>query len=36
MGRRIEHNRKISSDRIKKLRQPKNKIIIAVEGKNKT
>ncbi|HIT10971.1 MAG TPA: hypothetical protein IAC24_05175 [Candidatus Onthousia faecigallinarum] len=38
MGRRIEitHPRKISSDRVGKLRKPENKIIIAVEGKNKT
>lgn len=36
MGRRIEQTRKISSDRVRKIRNPKNKIIIAVEGKNKT
>lgn len=36
MGQRVEKNRKISSDRVKKTRKQKNKIIIAVEGKNKT
>ena len=36
MGRRIEHNRKISSDRVRKVRKQKNKILIAAEGKNKT
>ena len=36
MGRRITKNRKISSDRVGKIRNPKAKIIIAVEGKNKT
>lgn len=35
MGRKL-NNRKISSDKVKKNRKPKNKIIIAVEGKNKT
>lgn len=35
MGR-INTGRKISNDRVRKLRKPKNKIIIAVEGKNKT
>lgn len=36
MGQRIDKNRKISSDRVKKIRKQKNKILIAVEGKNKT
>lgn len=36
MGRGINQNRKISGDRVGKLRKPKNKILIAVEGKNKT
>ena len=36
MVRRIDKDRKISKDRVLKLRHPKNKIIIAVEGKNKT
>ena len=36
MGRRIEHNRKISNDRVRKLRKPKSKVLIAAEGKNKT
>lgn len=36
MGRRIEHNRKISSDRVRKVRKQKSKILIAAEGKNKT
>jgi len=36
MGRRIEHNRKISSDRVRKVRKQKSKVLIAVEGKNKT
>ena len=36
MGRRIEHNRKISSDRVRKARKQKSKILIAAEGKNKT
>jgi len=35
MGRRIKDNRKISKDRVRKVRQQKNKIIIAVEGKIK-
>lgn len=36
MGRRIEHTRKISSDRVRKRRHPKKTILIAVEGNNKT
>lgn len=36
MGRRIINDRKISNDRVGKVRQKKRKIIIAVEGKNKT
>lgn len=36
MGRRLEQNRKISKDRVRKIRKPKSKILIAVEGKNKT
>ena len=36
MGQRVEKMRKISSDRIGKVRKPKNKILIAAEGKNKT
>lgn len=36
MGRGITNIRKISSDRVGKPRKPKNKVIIAVEGKNKT
>lgn len=36
MGKRIEKNRQISKDRVRKIRKQKNKIIIAVEGKNKT
>lgn len=36
MGRRIEQNRKISNDRVRKVRKQKSKILIAVEGKNKT
>lgn len=36
MGRRISDTRRISKDRVRKVRQHKNKIIIAVEGKNKT
>lgn len=36
MGKRIMKNRKISSDRTRKIRKQKNKIIIAAEGKNKT
>ncbi len=36
MGRRIEHNRKISNDRVRKIRKQKRKILIAAEGKNKT
>ena len=36
MGRRIENKRVISNDRVRKERKQKNKIIIAVEGKNKT
>ena len=36
MGRRIEHTRKISSDRVRKRRYPKKTILIAVEGNNKT
>ena len=34
MGRRVEHNRKISN--VRKLRKPKSKVLIATEGKNKT
>ncbi len=36
MGQRIEKKRKISADRVRKLRKQKNNILIAVEGKNKT
>ena len=36
MGRRIEQNRRISSDRARKIRNQKSKILIAVEGNNKT
>jgi DUF1680 family protein len=36
VGRRIENKRVISNDRVRKERKQKNKIIIAVEGKNKT
>lgn len=36
MGRRISTNRKISKDRVRKIREPKNKILISVEGNNKT
>lgn len=36
MGQRVDKNRKISKDRVRNNRKPKNKIIIAVEGKNKT
>ncbi len=36
MGRRIERNRKISNDRVRKVRKQKSKILIAAEGKNKT
>lgn len=36
MGRRIEQNRRISSDRVRKIRKQKSKILIALEGKNKT
>lgn len=36
MGRRIEHNRRISNDRVRKARKQKSKILIAAEGKNKT
>ena len=35
-GRRIEHNRRISNDRVRKVRKQKSKILIAAEGKNKT
>ena len=36
MGRRVEHNRIISNDRVRKVRKKKSKILIAAEGKNKT
>lgn len=36
MGRRIEQNRRISNDRVRKIRKQKSKILIALEGKNKT
>ena len=36
MGRRVEHNRRISNDRVRKVRKQKSKILIAAEGKNKT
>ena len=36
MGRRVEHNRRISNDRVRKARKQKSKILIAAEGKNKT
>ena len=35
MGRRIEHNRRISNDRVRKARKQKSKILIAAEGKIK-
>ncbi len=35
MGRGIKNNRKISSDRVKKIRKQKRKILIACEGNNK-
>lgn len=36
MGRRVENNRRISNDRVRKVRKQKSKILIAAEGKNKT
>ncbi len=36
MGRKVEHNRIISNERVRKVRKQKNKILIASEGKNKT
>ena len=36
MGRKISQNRRISSDRVRKIRKRKSKILIALEGKNKT
>ena len=36
MERRVEHNRRISNDRVRRVRKQKSKILIAVEGKNKT
>lgn len=36
MGQRVDNKRRISSDRARKIRKQKNKIIIAAEGKNKT
>lgn len=36
MGKGLNKNRKISNDRVKKPRSTKNKILIAVEGNNKT
>lgn len=36
MGQRVEKKRNISAYRVRKLRKPKNNILIAVEGKNKT
>lgn len=36
MVKNVEHHRQISKDRVRKIRKQKNKIIIAVEGKNKT
>ena len=36
MGRRVEKKRRISDDRVGKSRIPKSKILIAVEGNNKT
>ena len=36
MVKNVEHHRQISKDRVRKIRKPKNKIIIVVEGKNKT
>ena len=36
MGRRVEHNRRISNDRVRKVIKQKSKILIAAEGKNKT
>ena len=36
MGRRVEHNRIISNDRVRKVRKQKSKTLIAAEGKNKT
>ena len=34
MVKNIEHNRRISKDRVSKRRKPKNIILLAVEGKN--
>ena len=31
MGRRVEHNRRISNDRVRKVRKQKSKILIAAE-----
>lgn len=36
MGQRVENKRRIRSDKVRKVRKQKNKIIIAAEGKNKT
>ena len=36
MGRQLKNDRKISSDRVGKIRKQKSKILIAVEGNNKT
>lgn len=36
MGRGIEQKRRISNDRVRKIRKQKSKILIAAEGKNKT
>ena len=36
MVRKMIKTRKISKDRVGKIRQPKNTVIIAVEGTNKT
>lgn len=36
MGRKLTNKRRISSDRKRIIRKQKNKILIAVEGKNKT
>ena len=36
MGKRVEDKRRISNDRVGKVRKQKSKILIAAEGKNKT
>ena len=36
MGRKIENHRKISNYRVRNIKKPKSKVLIAVEGNNKT